>query len=65
MEIEAVRFRREAKHVEAVANGGTLAVASRLPLAHVEKGDRVVVHTPEQRDGEEDEEEKGCYSLNA
>lgn len=46
MQIETVRFSCEAKHVEAVANGGTFSVTARLSLTHVMKGNSLVIHTP-------------------
>lgn len=54
VQIEGVRFCREAKHDEAVANGGAFSVTARLSLAHVEKGNGVVIHTPGQSDGNEE-----------
>lgn len=53
VQIELVRFCCEAKHVEAVANGGTFSIAARLSLTRVNKGNRLVVHTPGCRDANE------------
>lgn len=51
MQIEVVRFCREAKHVEAVANGGASSVTARLSFTYVEEGDSLVFHTSGFKDG--------------
>lgn len=52
VQIEVVRFCREAEHVEAVANGGAFSVPARLSRA--KKGNGLVAHAPGQRDGSEE-----------
>lgn len=46
VQVEVVRLCREAKHVEAVVNGGTVSVAARASGAHVKEGNGSVVHAP-------------------
>ncbi len=45
VQIEVVRLCCEAKHVEAVANGGTSPVTARLSRTRVKKWNCLVVHT--------------------
>lgn len=49
---ELVGFCGEAKHVKAVTNSGTFPVTAELAHARVNKGNRVVVHTPARSSGE-------------
>lgn len=53
VQIELIRLCREAKHVEAVANGGAFSVVARASLTRVDKGDRWVVHAPGCREKNE------------
>lgn len=46
VQIQLQRFRCEAKHLKAVANGGTFSVAAELSGVVVVKGNRVVVCAP-------------------
>lgn len=50
VQVEVMRVCCEAKHVEAVADGGVLPITSRLSLGYIKEGNRLVLHTPGMRE---------------
>lgn len=50
VQVEVMGICCEAKHVEAVADGGVLPITSRLSLGYIKEGNRLVLHTPVMRE---------------